>query len=147
MKVNIRNIQQKEEEQVIIECVEITPEVEQIQSFALAAGKRLCGTENGRVYQFSLESVIYFEAVDEHVFAYTKKHIYEIHQRLYEVESLYRSQFFLRCSKSVVLNLMALASISPAGNGRFFAHMKNGEKLIISRQYVPSLKQCIYGNI
>ena len=32
---------------------------------------------------------------------------------------------------------MQLDSISPALNGRFYAHMKNGEKLVISRQYAP----------
>lgn len=30
-------------------------------------------------------------------------------------------------------------------NGRFYAHMKNGEKLIISRQYAPVLKKRILG--
>jgi len=30
-------------------------------------------------------------------------------------------------------------------NGRFTAHMKNKEKVIISRQYVPALKQAVMG--
>ena len=53
----------------------------------------------------------------------------------------------MRCSKSVVLNLMKLDSISPALNGRFFAHMKNGEKLMISRQYAGVLKQIVMEGI
>lgn len=145
MKVSIRNILQKEKEQVIIECVDVTPEVEQIQAFALSCGGRMYGTESGQTCLFSIASVIYFEAVDEHVFAYTKEHIYEIRQRLYEIEASYRSHYFFRCSKSIVFNLMALSSIEPAGNGRFMAYMKNGEKLVISRQYVSALKQIIMG--
>ena len=92
-----------------------------------------------------MENVYYFEAVDEKVFAYTKEAVYEIKARLYEVEQAYEKRHFIRCSKSVILNLMLLDSISPALNGRFFAHMKNGEKIIISRQYAPRLKQVIIG--
>lgn len=146
MKVKIQNITHKEKEQVIIECVEITPEVEQIQSFVLSSGLCLSGMENGKIYQLPIDSIFYFEAVDEHVFAYSEQHVYEIRQRLYEVESLYRNHFFLRCSKSVVINLLFLSCISPTSGGRFLAHMKNGEKLIISRRYVPSMKQFITGN-
>lgn len=65
--------------------------------------------------------------------------------RLYELEQAYAGCHFLRCSKSMVLNLMQMDGISPALNGRFFAHMKNGEKIIISRQYVPRLKQIVMG--
>ena len=43
------------------------------------------------------------------------------------------------------MNLMLLDSISPALSGRFFAHMKNGEKLMISRQYAPHIKQIVMG--
>ena len=62
-----------------------------------------------------------------------------------EVEEAFEKQHFVRCSKSVVINLLLLDSISPALNGRFFAHMKNGEKLMISRQYAPKLKQIVMG--
>ena len=95
--------------------------------------------------QFSLTEVFYFEAIDEKVFAYTEEEVFEIRQRLYEVEQAYEKYHFVRCSKSVVLNLMLLDSISPALNGRFFAHMKNGEKLMISRQYAMHIKQIVMG--
>lgn len=146
MKVNIKKIRNKEEEQVIIECVEITPEVKDIYSYVLTKGTELSGIVNNQhLERFRLEDVYYFEALDEKVFAYTKEKVYELKVRLYEVEQAYASCHFTRCSKSVVLNLMLLDSISPALNGRFFAHMKNGEKLIISRQYAPILKKIIMG--
>ena len=34
---------------------------------------------------------------------------------------------------------MKLQSISPALAGRYTAHMKNGEELIISRKYAPAV--------
>lgn len=145
MRVKIRKIQKKEEEQVLIDCVEITPEIKDIYSYVLTKGTELTGTEEGCLRRFRLEDVCYFEALDDKVFAYTQNHVYEQKLRLYEVEEVYEKYHFIRCSKSMVMNLMQLEGISPALSGRFFAHMKNGEQIIISRQYVPRLKEIVMG--
>lgn len=146
MRVSVRKINNKAEEQVIIECVEITQEIKDIHAYVEAKGMELVGTVEGEyTKKFALEDVYYFEALDEKVFAYTKDQVYELKMRLYEVEQAYEGLHFIRCSKSVVLNLMLLDSISPALSGRFIAHMKNGEKLMISRQYAPRLKQVVMG--
>ena len=146
MRVSIRKILNKEQEQVIIECVEITSQIREICSYVENKGREILGIVDGEYQKrFRLEDVYYFEALDEKVFAYTKEQVYEIRMRLYEVEKAFENQHFIRCSKSVVLNLMLLDSISPALNGRFFAHMKNGEKLMISRQYASLVKKVIMG--
>ena len=149
MRVSIRKIREKEQEQVIIECVEITSQIRDIESYVSNKGEELAGSIEGvdgsLQRKFRLEDVYYFEAVDEKVFAYTKEQVYELHMRLYEVEEKYAGRHFIRCSKSVILNLMLLDSISPALNGRFFAHMKNGERLMISRMYAPKLKSIVMG--
>lgn len=146
MKVLIKNINNPEEEQVIIECVRVTPEIEEIRACALSKGEGLCGFAEGQqMERIALDDVCYFEAVDEKVFACTEDKVYEIKRRLYEVEQSYERFYFIRCSKSVVLNLMKLGNISPALNGRFTAHMKNGERLIISRKYAPIIIQKVMG--
>lgn len=148
MKVHIRKIPDKANEQVIIECVEVTPEIMDIKAYATLKGEELSGVTDGqRMMRFRLEDVYYFEALDEKVFAYTREQVCEIKMRLYEVEKLYEDHHFVRCSKSVVMNLMLLEGISPALNGRFFAHMKNGERLMISRQYAPKLKRIVMGGV
>lgn len=145
MKAVVRKIDNQKAEQVIIECVEVTPEVREIYSYALTKGTELSGMAGERLERFRLEDVCYFEAVDEKLFAYTVDEVYELKLRLYEAEEAYRAYHFVRCSKSVVINLMQLDSISPALNGRFLAHIKNGEKLMISRQYAPALKKIVMG--
>jgi DNA-binding LytR/AlgR family response regulator len=145
MRVSIKQIIEHANEQVVIECVEVTKDVEDIQAYALTKGTTLIGVCDDRTYQFRLENVFYFEAVDERVFAYTKEKVYELKIRLYELENAYSDKYFVRCSKSFVINLMKLESISPALNGRFMAHMKNGENIIVSRQYVPALKRAVMG--
>lgn len=145
MRVSIRQIDDKLAEQVIIECVDMNPQVHAIQSYVTSLGTTLSGIYENRIYGFSLFDVHYFEAVEERVFAYTPTKVYELKTRLYELEHAYAEKGFVRVSKSLLMNLMALDSLSPALNGRFTAHMKNKEKLIISRQYVPEIKRILLG--
>lgn len=145
MKVILKQISEKADECLIIECVEVTPDVESIRSYALTKGTTLTGSVDERIYQFNLSDVFYFEAVDERVFAYTKNRTLELRTRLYELENAYVEKHFVRCSKSFVVNLMKIECISPILNGRFLAHMKNGEKIIISRQYVADIKRAVMG--
>lgn len=97
---------------MVIECVEITPAIRDIYSYVLTKGIELCGLENGCLCRFRLEDICYFEALDEKIFAYTSGHVYELSKvRLYELEQTYAGCHFLRCSKSMVLNLMQMDGI------------------------------------
>ncbi len=59
MKVCIRKILKKEDEQVVIECTEITPEVEDIRTYVMGKGVELSGATNDRrTERFRLESVL-----------------------------------------------------------------------------------------
>jgi len=87
MKVRIKQISSKANECLIIECVEVTPDIESIRSYALTRGMTLTGSLDERIYQFNLSNVFYFEAVDERVFAYTKVRSFELKIRLYELEN------------------------------------------------------------
>ena len=78
--------------------------------------------------------------MDNKVFLYLEKEVYETKLKLYELEERFVGTDFLRVSKSVIMNLAKVKTLSPAFNGRFEATMKNGEKVIVSRQYVPVLK-------
>lgn len=145
MKVIIKKVQSQELEQVIIECAEMTKEITDIYSYALSKGEELSGMIDGHMQKVRLEDICYFEALDEKLFAYTHTQVFEIKLRLYEAEHTYAPYHFIRCSKSVVINLMQLKSISPALNSRFLAHLKNGEKIIISRQYIGPIKKIVFG--
>lgn len=143
MNVIIKSVDAGEKEQVIIECCEVTEEVERIRLFAEGSGQTLSGSIDGRLYSVNIADIYYFEAADERIFAYCENKVYEVRGRLYEIERRLSESSFLRCSKSTVINLMKIESVSPALNGRFTAYMKNGERVIISRQYVPALKKAV----
>ncbi len=132
-------------DRVIIECAEVTPDIEEIKCFAMSKQKYITGRIDDVIHKIQPSEIYYFEVVDEKVFAYTEHAVYEVKSRLYELEKSLSGYGFLRCSKSVLLNIYLVGSFSPALNGRFFAVMKNSEKLIVSRQYVPDFKKAILG--
>lgn len=144
MKVKIRNVLSKQEEQVVIECVEMTPEFEDIKNYCLSKGTFLTGYINvSSQQQICIKDILYVEAIDERVFAYAKENVFEIKQRLYELETELAPYKFIRCSKSFLICLLKVESIRPALNGRYLACMENGEEVIISRKYAKHVRKTI----
>jgi len=96
-------------------------------------------TEDGATI-LALAEIFYCESVDLKTFVYAEKTVYRSRRRLYEVEEILGEADFLRISKQVIINVKKIKSVAPHDGGRFVAILRNGEKLIISRQYVPALK-------
>ena len=143
MQVLIRKIRNKEDEKVVLECVEMTKDFEDIKDYALMKGNILTGYIGDVAYQVGLSNVLYFEAVGEQVFAYTENEVYQIKVRLYEAEEQYQKYKFVRCSKSVIVNITKIESFRPAMDSRLYAKMKNGEDIVVSRMYAKEIKKRI----
>lgn len=109
--------------------------------YALKEGQeKITVLREGRFVQILPKDIYYFEAVDNKVFVYLEKDVYECKLKLYELEQRFAEMDFFRATKSTIVNLSRIKSLSPAFNGQFELLMKNEEKLIVSRQYVPGLK-------
>lgn len=145
MKLETRKIPENEPETVEIRYHWITDEIQEIVSFVKSRQGQLSATRDGQRFEVPVMDLFYAESVDDRVFLYTASDSYEIRMKLYELENLLKSKSFLRISKSMIVNLMKISSVRPALNGRFSAVLKNGEEIIISRKYVPELKQTLKG--
>ncbi|MDE7479288.1 MAG: LytTR family transcriptional regulator DNA-binding domain-containing protein [Lachnospiraceae bacterium] len=141
MKITIMEPAEGEEDEIIIRCRHMDKQLLKL-IYAVKAGQdKITAVQNGNYFQVMPEEIYYFEAVDNRVFLYLEKEVYETKLKLYELENIFQGTDFFRASKSCIVNLAKVRSLSPAFNGRFEALMKNGEKVIISRQYVPVLKE------
>ena len=145
MKLEVRKVPENEPEMVEIRCHWITDEVQELISFVKSRQGQLAASRDGKRFEVPVVDLCYAESVDDRVFLYTAHDSYEIRMKLYELEDLLKSRHFLRVSKSMLVNLMKISSIRPALNGRLSAVLKNGEEIIISRKYVPALKQTLKG--
>ena len=147
MKIVVEQIDRSAEEQVTIQCYAVTDRINSIVHFIRDTGTTLVGYHDEQMAQVPLSDIYYVEAVDNRVYAYTRDKVYELKCKLYEFEELYRRDRFFRCSKSMVINLMQIDNVYPIFNGRFSAKLFNGEEIIISRQYVPALKEILSGGV
>lgn len=102
---------------------------------------QLVGYNGDEMVPLRADEVFYFETVDNRVYACCEKSVYEIKQKLYELQELFESTDMLRISKAMIVNLSKITKIVPMLNGRLGAVLENGEKVVISRQYVPELKK------
>lgn len=141
MKITILDAAPEEEEEVIIKCHEISEDINALLLKIKQGNTKLAGYDQDGIHLFVPDEIYYFDTVDQKVFAYCATNVYEVKEKLYELETILPVTSFIRSSKSNILNLDKIKSISPAFGGRFEAVLINEEKTIISRQYVPVLKE------
>lgn len=140
MRIIIESPQPDGEDVVIVRCA--TPDqrlISMLLSFQ-TANTELTGYADDRIVRLNYQDVYYFEANENRVFAYYHSDVYEVKYKLYELEEIFVPLDFVRCSKSLIVNMEKIEYLSPLFSGKLEAHLKNGEKIVISRQYVHSLK-------
>jgi len=106
-------------------------------------GRLTAFREGGGICLVELTEIYYFESVDDKVFAYAENDVAEVKWKLYELEERLAGGDFIRIAKSMILNLSKVKRFAPYMGGRFEALLENGEKVLISRQYVPELKKVL----
>lgn len=140
MKINIEQSDAYGEVEITIKCSAIDESLENLIASIRLYNAAISGKREGRTYFLKPEDVFYFDTADEKVFIYTADSVYETNLKLYEIEERFAGGGMIRVNKATILNLIKIDSVSPLLNGRIEAMLQNGEKIIISRQYVPAFK-------
>lgn len=140
MRIRIEDVGPEEEEEIIIRCRNLDDSLLQLIYGVKMNARKITGSKDGAITMIDPKDVYYFEAVDNKVFLYLSKHVYETKMKLYEIEKEFEGTDFFRASKSVILNISKIKTLSSVFNGRFEATLLNGEKVIISRQYMSILR-------
>lgn len=141
MKITILPPEPGQEDEIIIRCAQLDDSLMDLIRALKAEKTKLTAYSDAGITMLSPKEIYYFESVDDKVFAYCEKQVYQIRKKLYELETDFAGTDFLRISKSTIVDLSKIAHLSSAFNGRLEAKLKNGEKLIISRQYVGALRK------
>ena len=144
MKLFVKEKCDVKETEVEIRCRIRDREVDDLITGIKNATNTIIGEkENGDLCQVPVIRILYFEAIDGRVFAYLDKEIVRIKSTLYEVEESYSNNYFVRISKSAVVNLRTITNIRPEEGRRVRIELKNNESLIVSKNYVGSLKKAL----
>lgn len=140
MKVTERIINNTEEEGVILEYVSLTNDFIDIREYVQHKGEIIVGyNQKKECIQIKIENILYFEAVEGLVFAYTYNEFYEIKSRLYQIEEKIKRNCIRRVSKTMLVNMEHIISVRTALNGRLYARMVNDEEILITRKYAKEV--------
>jgi len=129
------------EPEITVKGRENDPELEKLISSVRLLANNIAGKKDGTTHFINLSDVLYFETIDNKLFMYTSDNMFESNLRLYEIEERFSGTSFVRVSKSFIVNLRKVDNIKTESNGRLIAQLINGEKIIISRQYVAAIRE------
>lgn len=127
--------------EVTIRCPRAEGEALRLFTLLNEDRRKLTGVREGETFLLEAGDILYIDTVDRRTFLYTKEAVYESPLRLYELLERLECRDFLRAGKSSILNLRQVQSLRPDFGGRLRCTMANGEVLLVSRQYVPSMKE------
>lgn len=140
MKVEIKQVISKEDEQAVISAVTITEDIQNAIDILDNNCRVIPVLSDGDTVMCKTDKIYYIESVDKRSYVYTKENCYETKYRLYELEEVLNASFF-RCSKAMIINIRKIKSVKGELNGRMNAELLNGEQIVISRAYVKELKR------
>lgn len=141
MKLTIHEHVQQQEDEIIIRCHKVDAKLQHLIHYIRQYTGSVEGKIQNKLYQIPLEDIYYMDCVDGKTFLYTEEEVYESKVRLSTLEKHLKQTSFVRVSKNCILNSLYLQSVCSLWNHRMEATLANGEKVIITRHYIKSLKE------
>lgn len=141
MKLTIHENVHQQEDEIIIHCHKVDAKLQHLICYIRQYAGSVEGKIQNKLYQIPLEDIYYMDCVEGKTFMYTKEEVYESKVRLSTLEKNLEQTSFIRISKNCILNSLYLKSVCSLWNHRMEATLANGEKVIITRHYIKTLKE------
>jgi len=141
MKIHINEKPNISETEIIINCRSTDEQILRICAGLRMLDKKITGMINGEVFILGSSDILYIETVDRKTFIYTSGKVYETPLKLYEIDERLATDDFIRITKSCIVNFDKVRSIRGDIGGRLVCGLENGESIVVSRQYAPTIKQ------
>lgn len=145
MKLTIEEIPDLLEPEINIKCNDIDSKINRIANYIRTSFITISGKFDGEVYVLNLDDIFYFEAVDNRVFAYDEKNVYEVNYKLQELAEMFSRTSFIQIARTIILNINKVEKVKTLINGRIGAELINKEKIIITRVYSSAFKNKLNG--
>ena len=132
------------QEEVVIRCREITPEIIRLQQLLSGESDRsnqFLLYKGDTEYYLNVNDIIFFETDGNAVMAHTRDDVYETRRKLYELEELLGGRF-QRISKSSIVNVDKVYSIKRNVTSSSAIEFQGTHKQIyVSRAYYKVLRE------
>ncbi|MBE5854787.1 MAG: LytTR family transcriptional regulator [Lachnospiraceae bacterium] len=144
MKVTIRQ-EKGATPEVSVLYDDLTPEVERVIDYLKGSTLTLTGKAGEETVVVKASAILYIESVDDKTFAYTRDKVVKLSYSLAALGEMLADIRFIRCSKSMILNIDKIESLKSLPSNRIDATMKGGEHILISRTYAADLRRRLRG--
>ncbi len=104
---------------------------------------KIKATLDGGTVWVSVADIYYFESVDKRTFLYSADCVYHVEERLYQLKERLAVYGFVQVNKACLLNISVLQKIRPLANSKMEGMLANGERVNISRRYIPEIKEAL----
>jgi len=143
MRLTARKDITLDDDYVDVKYRELTFEILQIfQICENASSILLCEKDNAE-YRVDINDVLFIEWVDSKSCVYTEDEVFFMPTSLKKLEEVLESRHFIRVSRTTLVNIYKVKSVSNGLNLRRTAELVNGEKIIMSRYYRSALSDAI----
>ena len=140
MRVRFEQVDSPEKEEALIRAQIKSDDIKAAIEILEGNQRKIPLIKDGNNVFIDVSALYYIESVDKKSFVYTKQNCYETRLRLYELEETLGA-YFLRVSKSMIVNLRKIKGVKSNISGRMEATLLNDEKIVISRSYVKEIKR------
>lgn len=141
MIIKLEKNPSQEELEVLIKYSHMNQTVEKLKRLVESVEQTIkCSSDLG-THWVNCSDIYYIESVDKHTFIYCENTIYQCELRLYQLLEHLSDWGFIQVSKSCLLNIHYLKSIKPLINSRLEATLCNGERIYVTRKYLPIIRQ------
>lgn len=141
MRITIDINEEVRETEIRICCNRLTPEIENMMATLRIMNQQMVVTKEEVSYLLDVSKISYIEALERKTFVYTQEDVYESKLKLYEMEERLCQSGFFRVSKSCLVHLQFIQSIRNDVERKLRLTLKNGEQIMVSRQYAEEIKK------
>lgn len=140
MKISIDIQKELTEPEITIKCAQINNQVDMLVKL-LSEQQPIPFSKGNTDYFFEVSEVLFFETDGNKIYAHTVNDSYVVKEKLYELEQKL-PLFFLRVSKSAILNTRKIHSITRNITAASLVEFVGTHKRVyVSRKYYALLRQ------
>jgi DNA-binding LytR/AlgR family response regulator len=139
MKITVEHVLTGENE-IIVKCQQLDSEMQEILAYFKKSIKLITAQKDGERFLLQPNEIYYVDSVDNKLFIYTKDAVLESKDSLLYLETHYSDMGLVRIGKSQLANLHHIKTLKSIMNSRIQITLESGDRLVVSRHYVPAFK-------
>lgn len=142
MEVEIRKVENAEEEKAVIRTRRLTWNIHRVMQLLGEEEMTLTGMREGKPREIYASQIYYIETRLARTLIHTKNLVFETDLRIQDIEKRMNGDF-LRCGKGRIVNVRKIQSVKNLGSLMLRATLLNEESIEMDRSCVPELKRIL----